>query len=146
MHRSKFAVNFLHASLSLSGSKTWIMPILFVGQLTAQNPSDYHENAQCYPVLTKLGPPNWWTLSRKPRECLPLFDQKHTPPHHHHPLHPPRYPPPPPTHPAAAISSVPPSVHYPWGLLLLGFDSRMGEEKTLGALSQLRWQHKSRWW
>lgn len=73
------------------------MPILFVGQLTAQNPSDYHENAQCYPVLTKLGPPHWWTLSRKPRECLPLFDQKP------YPLHPPGHPPP---------ASYPPSSSY----------------------------------
>lgn len=32
------------------------MPILFVGQLTAPSLSDYHENAQCYPVLTKPGP------------------------------------------------------------------------------------------
>jgi len=32
------------------------MPISFVGQLTAPSLGDYHENAQCYPVLTKPGP------------------------------------------------------------------------------------------
>lgn len=31
------------------------------------------------PSADKAGAPYWWTLSRKPRECLPLFDQKHTP-------------------------------------------------------------------
>lgn len=139
-YKIKVCCKFLACfSLSLSGPKTWIMPILFVGQLTAQNPSDYHENAQCYPVLTKLGPPHWWTLSRKPRECLPLFDQKHTPSTRLD-THPP-----PPTHPASATASVPPSVHYPWGLLLHGFNSKMGE-KMEGAPSQLWWQHKFRWW
>ena len=55
------------------------MPILFVG-LTARSPGDYHENAQCYPVLTKPGPPpgppHRWTLTRKLKECLPLSDPK----------------------------------------------------------------------
>lgn len=76
------------------------MPILFVG-LTARSPADYHENAQCYPVLTKpgppLGPPHRWTLTRKLKECLPLSDPKTPLPYPTTPS----YPTPPlyPTHP-----------------------------------------------